>query len=103
MSLSCVASTMKNGEKAIELNKEEIDKATEEWKQAVILYVVGESPTIVAVERYISTQVNTASKPKLYYHNDGYFLVRFNSSDDKNELLYSGPHMMHTKPIIVKS
>ncbi|KAH0689391.1 hypothetical protein KY289_016749 [Solanum tuberosum] len=65
------------------------------------MYVVGEPPTIAAVERYIATQVNTVSKPKVYYHNDGYFLVQFNSMDDRNELLYSGPHMMHTKPIIV--
>lgn len=102
MSLNYVAPIMKNGEKVIELNKEEVDKATEEWKQALILYVVGTSPTIAAVERYIATQVNTVSKPKVYYHNDGYFLVRFTSLDDRNELLYSGPHMMNNKPIIVK-
>lgn len=42
MTLSYITPVMKNGEKEIELNKEEIDKATEEWKQALILYVVGE-------------------------------------------------------------
>ncbi|KAH0682876.1 hypothetical protein KY290_021474 [Solanum tuberosum] len=28
--------------------------------------------------------------------------VRFPSLDDRNEVLYSGPHMLNNKPIIVK-
>ncbi|KAH0665545.1 uncharacterized protein [Solanum tuberosum] len=102
MSLSYINPVIRNGEQVIELKKEEVDKATVEWKQALILYVVGESPTIAAIERYIALQVNTVSKPKVYYHNDGYFLVRFACLDDRNEVLYSGPHMLNNKPIIVK-
>ncbi|KAH0709217.1 hypothetical protein KY284_010644 [Solanum tuberosum] len=93
---------MKNGEKVIELKKEEIDKPIEELTQSLILYVVGESPTIAAMERYITLQVNTMSKPKVYYHNDGYFLVRFANMDDRNKVLYSGPHFLNNQPIIVK-
>ncbi|KAH0685680.1 hypothetical protein KY290_017198 [Solanum tuberosum] len=79
---------MKNGEKVIELKKEEIDKATEEWKEALILYVVGESPTIAAMKMYIALQVNT--------------VMRFANWDDRNEALYSGPHLLNNRPIIVK-
>ncbi|KAG5620750.1 hypothetical protein H5410_005968 [Solanum commersonii] len=61
-----------------------------------------DSPTVAAIERYIALQVNTISRPEVYYHNDGYFLVRFSSLDDRNEVLYSGPHMLNNKPIIVK-
>lgn len=46
--------------------------------------------------------MSTASKPKVYYPNDGYFAARLNSMDDRNELLHSGPHMKNTKPIIIK-
>ncbi|KAK6796235.1 hypothetical protein RDI58_003936 [Solanum bulbocastanum] len=102
MGLNYINPIMRNGEQVIELKKEEIEKATEEWKQALILYVVGESPTIAAIERYIALQVNTVSKPKVYYHNDGYFLVRFANLDDRNEVLYLGPHMINNTPIIVK-
>ncbi|KAK4733577.1 hypothetical protein R3W88_007838 [Solanum pinnatisectum] len=90
MSLNYVNPVMRNGEQVIELKKEEIDKATAEWKQVLILYVVGESSTIAEIERYIAMQVNMVSKPKVYYHNNGYFLARFASLDDRNE------------PIIVK-
>lgn len=44
----------------------------------------------------------TVSKPKVYYHNDGYFLVRFANVDDRNEVLYSGSYLMNNRTIIVK-
>lgn len=52
------------------------------------------------MERYIALQVNIVSKPKVYYHNNGYFLVRFANIEMK--VLYSGPHMLNNRPIIVK-
>ncbi|XP_060183267.1 uncharacterized protein LOC132613254 [Lycium barbarum] len=70
--------------------------------QAVVLYVVGDSPSIGAIERFISTQWNFASKPRVHYHTDDYFVVKFNSLEDKNEVLYSGPHTMNNRPVIIK-
>ncbi|PHU04274.1 hypothetical protein BC332_25096 [Capsicum chinense] len=64
---------------------------------------VKESPTIAAIERYLATHMNNVSKPKVYYHNDDYFLVKFASMDDHNELLYSGPHILNNRPIILKA
>ncbi|KAK4713893.1 hypothetical protein R3W88_019800 [Solanum pinnatisectum] len=61
-----------------------------------------DSPTIAFVERYIVLQVNTVSKPMVYYHDDRYFLVRFPKVDDRNELFYSRPHLMNNFLIIVK-
>lgn len=66
------------------------------------MYAVGKSPTIATIERYIAFQVNTVSKPKVYYHNDDYFLVKFESLDDLNELLYAWPYMLNNQPIIIK-
>nr|XP_009591529.1 uncharacterized protein LOC104088537 [Nicotiana tomentosiformis] len=102
MDLSFIAPTIKNGELIVELCKEEIKKETQKWKQALILYVVGGSPTIGVMERYIASVWNFVAKPKVYFHNDGYFVVRFNSIEDRDEVMYSGPHMLNNKPIIVK-
>ncbi|XP_070053974.1 uncharacterized protein [Nicotiana tomentosiformis] len=54
------------------------------------------------MERYIASVWNFVAKPKVYFHNNGYFVVRFNSIEDRDEVLYSGPHMLNNKPIIVK-
>ncbi|OIT00302.1 persulfide dioxygenase ethe1 -like, mitochondrial [Nicotiana attenuata] len=102
MNLSFVALIVKDGEKIIELNKEEIEKENAKWRQALILYVVGDTPTIGALERFISAHWNFSSKPKVFYHNDGYFVVRFNCMEDRDEVLYSGPYTISNKPIIIK-
>ncbi|KAF3665284.1 putative protein DOWNSTREAM OF FLC-like [Capsicum annuum] len=61
------------------------------------------NPTIAAVERYIEMNWNYIAKPKVYYHNDGYFLVKFGSAEDRDKVMYEGPHMMDNKPIIIKA
>ncbi|XP_075092379.1 uncharacterized protein LOC142172614 [Nicotiana tabacum] len=55
------------------------------------------------MERFIASEWNFTAKPKVYYHNEGQFVVRFNSMEDRDEVLYSGPHMLGTKPMIVKA
>ncbi|XP_070026452.1 uncharacterized protein [Nicotiana sylvestris] len=75
MNLSFIASIVKDGEKTIELNKEEIKRENAKWRQALILYVVGDTPTIEVLERFISVHWNFSSKPKVFYHNDGLYTI----------------------------
>lgn len=62
---------------------------------------VGVDPSIAASKRYIVANWNYITKPIVYYHNDRYFLVKFNSFKDRDEVLYSGPHMLNYKLMIV--
>ncbi|KAH0720348.1 hypothetical protein KY284_005378 [Solanum tuberosum] len=103
MKLNFVAPVMQNGEKVVKLYKEEVDLETNKWKHTIILYVVGASPTIASLERYIANQWNYIAKPTVYYHNDVYFLLRFPSLEDRNAVMYSGPHLLNNKPVIVKT
>ncbi|XP_075080183.1 uncharacterized protein LOC142165721 [Nicotiana tabacum] len=68
----------------------------------VIVYVVGETPTIAAFERFVTFQWNFIAKPSIYLHNDGYFVVKFVTMEDKDVVLYSGPYTMNSKPVVVK-
>ncbi|XP_059315396.1 uncharacterized protein LOC132066006 [Lycium ferocissimum] len=47
-------------------------------------------------------QWNNVAKPEIYYHNDGYFLVKFATKEDHELVLYSGPYMLNNRPVIVK-
>ncbi|XP_070040441.1 uncharacterized protein [Nicotiana tomentosiformis] len=91
-----------SGEMLAQLPKEEVDRETEKWKHVLILYVVGSLPTIGTFERFIASNWNYIAKPKVFYHNDGCIFVRFNSIMDHDEVLYSGPHMLNNRPVIVK-
>ncbi|KAH0696782.1 hypothetical protein KY290_015929 [Solanum tuberosum] len=64
---------VRNGETVVELSKTEVELEIQRWKHALILYVVGANPTIAALE------------------------------EDRDEVLYAGPHMLNNKTIIVKT
>ncbi|XP_019263163.1 PREDICTED: uncharacterized protein LOC109240928 [Nicotiana attenuata] len=102
MSLSYIPPVIKEGEKITQLNQAELEKGTAKWKQAAILYVMGATPSIGALERYIAVKWNFTAKPKIYLHNDGYFLLKFNTLEVRDEVLYSVPHTINNKPIIIK-
>lgn len=77
MNLQFAAPVTKNWETLVELCNNEIELKKVEWKNALILYIVGESPSIGSLQRYIVANWNYISNLKEYYHNDEYFLVRF--------------------------
>ncbi|XP_070057683.1 uncharacterized protein [Nicotiana tomentosiformis] len=54
------------------------------------------------VERFIASQWKIAEKPRVHYHNDGYFLIHFHSMEDRNRAMSSTPNIISNKPIIVR-
>lgn len=102
MSLKFVAPVLREGKKVAQLPMDELAVGADKWAAAMVFYVVGATPTITAVKKYIATNWNSVSMPRIFLHDDGYFLIHFKSMDDRNEILYSGPHMYFGKPIITK-
>ncbi|XP_049360657.1 uncharacterized protein LOC125825359 [Solanum verrucosum] len=43
----------------------------EKWQKAFVLYVVGNTLSIGAIERFVASQWNFVMKPKVFYHNEG--------------------------------
>ncbi|KAM3202290.1 hypothetical protein P3L10_029914 [Capsicum annuum] len=82
MSQEYIASVVKDGSKLVQLPASDVDMDTEKWKKALILYVVGAYLMIGSLERFIAEQWNFAAKPKIYYHNEGYFVMLFNLLED---------------------
>lgn len=78
----------------MELAKIEIDKETEKWKTAVVLYVIGALPTIASLER--SLLVNGLSPPNLRYIIIMVGIVlKCTCFDDRNESLCAAPQMLN--------
>lgn len=67
------------------------------------MYAVEKTPTVGAVMRFISFELNQVRKPKVFLYEEGYFLVKFESISDRNEILYSGPYTMDSRPGITKA
>lgn len=93
---------LKDGVKIGKLNEDEVASEVAMWMNVVILYAIRDSPTIAAVARFLEGQGEDTRKPKVYYHNGDYLVVKFHTEVDRNVVLGSGPHMVNYKPIIVK-
>ena len=102
MQLGFIAPVVTAGKPVAKLNIDEVAKGSSKWESAIIFYVVGSTPTITALFKFIAQQWNFVAKPLVYKHDEGYFMIRFASVEDKNAVLQSGPHMFNNKPTVVK-
>lgn len=45
---------------------------------------------------------NSATTPKVFLHNDGYFIFRFDSIEDKTKIIQNRPYTSNNMPIVLK-
>nr|XP_009759342.1 PREDICTED: uncharacterized protein LOC104211900 [Nicotiana sylvestris] len=103
MNLQFIAPIIQNGEKIVQLDPEDVEQENEKWRSVIVLYVIRDSPTIGAMERFLSSVGKFSVKPQIFYHNDDYFVIRFSNLEERDQVLYSGPHTVNNRPIIMKS
>lgn len=102
MQLRYVHPTLKQGVPTAKLCKSEVEKESAKWKTAIILYVIGDTPTINYLNNFLHKQCEVSGQFDIFYHNEGYFVVRFELQRDKDNLLGDGPLMIANRPIIIK-
>ncbi|XP_021734954.1 uncharacterized protein LOC110701649 [Chenopodium quinoa] len=102
-SLSFIAPEIRDGKSIAKLSSVDICEGNKKWGNAIIFYVVGYSPTISAVSKFVVDNWSNIVKPYIFWHDEGYFIINLKSVDDKNAILGSGPHMFFGKPAIVKA
>ncbi|XP_056695221.1 uncharacterized protein [Spinacia oleracea] len=74
----------------------------DKWQASIVMYVVGEFPTIASVKRFMAAVWGDVAQPQVFYHDDGYFLIRFASNKEKNKVVAGGPYTFYGKPVIIK-
>lgn len=68
MTLQYIALVVKGGLKVVKLDRTTVDKETMLWKDAMIMYVVVDSPTIGVVTIFLG-QWKFQVKSLIYHHN----------------------------------
>ncbi|XP_009758696.1 uncharacterized protein [Nicotiana sylvestris] len=102
MDLSYIAPKVVDGQYVVNLDKLEVENETEKWKNALIVYVIGERPGYNQMHRYIAQHWNNVAEPDLFLHEDGYYIVKFLRLSDLREILYGEPYTINSKPVILK-
>lgn len=86
----------------MKLDEKEQEKEEEKWKHSLILFVIREMPRYNYMKRFIAQSLTNVASPTLYYHDEGYYVVKFQSESDLKEILFTGPYSINNKPIILK-
>lgn len=66
------------------------------------MYVLGRDLCMNAMKQFMTCYCNFVKLPELFYHDDGYFLMKFHSDKDKDMVLMRGPYSIHNMPMILK-
>ncbi|XP_056685730.1 uncharacterized protein [Spinacia oleracea] len=82
---------------------DELASKSAKWASSIILYVVGDTPTLKYINTFIEKNWNCVSQPEVLLHNDGYFVIRFGTIKEMKEVLYSRPYTIAYKPMIMKA
>lgn len=72
------------------LDKIDMDRMSYVWGNDIIMYVMWDLPSIGVVIRYIAKEWPQVSKPQVFLHDEGYFVIRFGSRKDKAGLSCNG-------------
>ncbi|XP_075081949.1 uncharacterized protein LOC142166464 [Nicotiana tabacum] len=102
MSLDYIPPELVEGSIIVKLDKGETEKEIDKWKSALIVYVVGDTPRYNYMSKYVQQNWNTVSEPGIYYHEEGYYIVKFQRIAYMNEILYAGPYSINNGPMILK-
>lgn len=97
-----VAPSLINRKVEIEIDEEDADREIQFWRNALIMYVLGEDLSINIVKNYMMKQWNYVQLPDVYYHDEGYFILRFKTIEDLEAVLMKGPHTFEGMPMILK-
>ncbi|KAH6817721.1 hypothetical protein C2S51_001324 [Perilla frutescens var. frutescens] len=92
MKLDYIAPVLKNGIPVACLDKIDVELEAKKWNSAVIMYVIG------SLLQFDISILN----PQIFYHADGYFIVRFQNEKERDLILAAGPHTIVNRPVIVK-
>ncbi|XP_019248333.1 PREDICTED: uncharacterized protein LOC109227588 [Nicotiana attenuata] len=55
------------------------------------------------MENYVENVWDFVNTPKILYHDDGYYIFRFDSLEDRDKVMQLGPCTFHNKPLILKN
>ncbi|XP_070021154.1 uncharacterized protein [Nicotiana sylvestris] len=93
---------IKDGVKMVRLNQIEVKEQIQKWQASLIGYVWGGNPSFKDMFKFVYGVWNFVATPTVFLHDDGYFVFKFESEDDKKLVIQKGPYTFNNRPMIMK-
>nr|XP_016448534.1 PREDICTED: uncharacterized protein LOC107773643 [Nicotiana tabacum] len=101
-SLSFMPPIERDGQRVVRISVEDFQPQIDYWANALIGYVIDDNPNAKMMENFMMHVWNFVSKPQILMHAEGYCIFRFNSEEDKELVIQSGPYSYRNKPMVLK-
>nr|XP_016502654.1 PREDICTED: uncharacterized protein LOC107820826 [Nicotiana tabacum] len=72
------------------------------WSTVLIGYVLGDNPYEKSMDNYVTNVWNFVENPQILYHDEGYYIFRFQNIEERDLVLQAGPYTYHNKPLILQ-
>lgn len=102
MAIGFVAPKLVDGETVVEIGEEDVESEIKYWETAVIMYAIGRELSMNAVKQFMSKFWNFVKLPDMFYHEEGYFILKFHSFIERDMVLTRGPFTIQNMPMILK-
>ncbi|KAH0701657.1 hypothetical protein KY285_015935 [Solanum tuberosum] len=94
--------TWAKGHMVAQLDKQKVEPEIQKWKCALIAYFLGETPGYNVICRYIAANWKNIEAPEVFYHDEGYYIIKFQSIEDMQAIYYTRHYSINNRPIILK-
>ncbi|XP_019225902.1 PREDICTED: uncharacterized protein LOC109207438 [Nicotiana attenuata] len=81
---------MRDGKLVVKIVAEDIKYQEEFWTSTLIGYVLGDTPFARSMDNYVATVWNFVTKPKILYHDKGYYIFKFHTVEDRDLVMHTG-------------
>lgn len=102
MALEFFAPKIVEGKPIAEIKPEDIIGELKYWESALIMYVIGRDLSMNSVKQFMEKNWSFVKLPDLFYNDEGYFIMRFHSSQDKDEILSKGPYTIMNMTMLLR-
>ncbi|XP_019235016.1 PREDICTED: uncharacterized protein LOC109215406 [Nicotiana attenuata] len=100
--LNYVPPTIREGTFIVQIEAEDTREQEIYWSTALIAYVLGDNPYKKSMDNYVTNVWNFVEKPQILYHDEGYYIFRFQNIEERDLVLQAGTYTYHNKPLILQ-
>ncbi|OIT40353.1 hypothetical protein A4A49_10437 [Nicotiana attenuata] len=100
--LNYVPPAIREGTFIVQIEAEDTRGHAIYWSTALIRYVLGDNSYEKSMDNYITNVWNFVEKPQILYHDEGYYIFRFQNIEERDLVLQAGPYTYHNKPLILQ-
>ncbi|XP_048492374.1 uncharacterized protein LOC125493253 [Beta vulgaris subsp. vulgaris] len=86
----------------LKITSEDVDPEITYWQSAIVCYILGVKPPFRIIEGFIRRVWGKYGVAKVAMMNNGVFVVRFKTVEDKMKAMQGGPILYDRKPVIMQ-